>query len=80
MSRGDCGARNDLRGVTALVTGSTRGLGREIVTALLRRGVGKVYAAGRSPGAVGSTGASFRSSWTSRIPRRCRTPRAMGTM
>lgn len=47
MSRSDCSVRDGLRGVTALVTGANRGLGRELIAALLRRRVGKVYAASR---------------------------------
>jgi NAD(P)-dependent dehydrogenase (short-subunit alcohol dehydrogenase family) len=49
VSRSHCSTRDGLRGVTALVTGANRGLGREIVSSLLRRGVGKVYAAARAP-------------------------------
>jgi NAD(P)-dependent dehydrogenase (short-subunit alcohol dehydrogenase family) len=52
VSRNDCCTRNGLRGVTALVTGANRGLGREIVAALLRRGVGKVYATSRGGAAA----------------------------
>lgn len=48
MSRSGCSQRDDLRGAVAFVTGANRGLGRELVNALLRRGAGKVYAASRS--------------------------------
>lgn len=48
MSRGGCAPRGGFGGVTALVTGSNRGLGRELVAALLRRGAARVYAASRT--------------------------------
>ena len=35
-----------------VVTGAARGLGRELVDELLDRGVTRVYAAARNPGAV----------------------------
>ena len=38
-----------INGSTALVTGSNRGIGRAITTALLERGAAKVYAAARRP-------------------------------
>jgi NAD(P)-dependent dehydrogenase (short-subunit alcohol dehydrogenase family) len=47
VSRSGCSQRDGLRGTVALVTGANRGLGRELVNALLRRGAGKVYAASR---------------------------------
>jgi NAD(P)-dependent dehydrogenase (short-subunit alcohol dehydrogenase family) len=47
VSRSGCSERDGLRGTVALVTGANRGLGRALVDALLRRGVGKVYAASR---------------------------------
>jgi len=45
----------DIKGSIALVTGANRGLGRSFVEALLAQGVGKVYAAARTPsqGAAG---------------------------
>ncbi len=49
MSRSGCSPRDGLRGTVALVTGANRGLGREMVHALLRRGASKVYAASREP-------------------------------
>lgn len=51
MSRNCCSQRDGLRGTVALVTGANRGLGRELVNALLRRGAGKVYAASRTEAA-----------------------------
>ncbi|WP_137295620.1 SDR family oxidoreductase [Nocardioides dongxiaopingii] len=42
----------DLTGQTVLVTGANRGLGRELVVQLLERGVARVYAGARDPGAV----------------------------
>ena len=39
-------------GVTALVTGANRGLGKAFTQALLNRGAAKVYAGARDPGAV----------------------------
>ena len=51
MSRSRCSQRDGLRGTIALVTGANRGLGRELVNALLRRGAGKVYAASRTEAA-----------------------------
>lgn len=47
MSHSSCTQPDGLRGVTTLVTGTSRGLGRELVDALLRRGADKVYAACR---------------------------------
>jgi NAD(P)-dependent dehydrogenase (short-subunit alcohol dehydrogenase family) len=44
-------------GITALVTGANRGLGRAFTQALLDRGAAKVYAAARDPGAVEVTDA-----------------------
>jgi NAD(P)-dependent dehydrogenase (short-subunit alcohol dehydrogenase family) len=44
-------------GITALVTGANRGLGRAFTQALLDRGAAKVYAAARDPGAVEETDA-----------------------
>ena len=41
-------SRNIL-GITALVTGANRGIGRAITEALLARGAKKVYAAARDP-------------------------------
>lgn len=38
----------DIKDKTALVTGANRGIGREIVGALVRAGIGKVYAAVRT--------------------------------
>jgi NAD(P)-dependent dehydrogenase (short-subunit alcohol dehydrogenase family) len=43
----------NLSGKHALVTGANRGLGRELVSALLDRGVAQVYAAARDPRSVG---------------------------
>lgn len=37
----------DITGTTALVTGANRGLGRQLVDALLERGAARVYAATR---------------------------------
>jgi NAD(P)-dependent dehydrogenase (short-subunit alcohol dehydrogenase family) len=48
VSRSGCSQRDGVRGTIALVTGANRGLGRELVNALLRRGAGKVYAASRT--------------------------------
>ena len=42
----------NVEGATALVTGANRGIGRELVTQLLERGVDKVYAAARDPRSV----------------------------
>ena len=39
-------------GITALVTGANRGLGKAFTQALLDRGAAKVYAAARDPGSV----------------------------
>jgi NAD(P)-dependent dehydrogenase (short-subunit alcohol dehydrogenase family) len=39
-------------GVTALVTGANRGLGKAFTQALLDRGAAKIYAGARDPGAV----------------------------
>lgn len=47
MSRCGCSTRDGLRGTVALVTGASRGLGRELVHVLLRRGALRVYAASR---------------------------------
>ncbi|HEY2450310.1 MAG TPA: SDR family NAD(P)-dependent oxidoreductase, partial [Mycobacterium sp.] len=44
-------------GITALVTGANRGLGKALVQALLDRGAAKVYAGARDRGAVGVTDA-----------------------
>lgn len=56
---------------TALVTGANRGLGREFVHQLLKRGVAKVYAAARDPQAIVVTiRASYPSSSTSPTWRR----------
>jgi NAD(P)-dependent dehydrogenase (short-subunit alcohol dehydrogenase family) len=41
-----------IRGSVALVTGSNRGLGKALVSALLQAGAVKVYAAARDPGKV----------------------------
>lgn len=46
-----------IAGITALVTGANRGLGKAFVQALLDRGAAKVYAAARDPGAVEVTDA-----------------------
>jgi NAD(P)-dependent dehydrogenase (short-subunit alcohol dehydrogenase family) len=42
----------NINGSVALVTGANRGLGARLVAELLRRGVGKVYATTRRPGAI----------------------------
>ncbi len=42
-------AKIDISGRTALVTGANRGIGKEIVRALVQGGIGKVYAAVRTP-------------------------------
>ena len=47
-----------IEGTTALVTGASRGIGRELVNALLQRGARRVYAAARVPGAVADLEAS----------------------
>jgi NAD(P)-dependent dehydrogenase (short-subunit alcohol dehydrogenase family) len=39
----------EIQGTTVLVTGANRGLGRQLVDALLERGAAKVYAAARVP-------------------------------
>jgi NAD(P)-dependent dehydrogenase (short-subunit alcohol dehydrogenase family) len=52
----DCLAR-PIDGITALVTGANRGLGRAFTQALLASGAAKVYAAARDPGAVEVTDA-----------------------
>jgi NAD(P)-dependent dehydrogenase (short-subunit alcohol dehydrogenase family) len=44
-------------GITALVTGANRGLGKAFTLALLDRGAAKVYAAARDPGTVEVTDA-----------------------
>ncbi|MFC6236988.1 SDR family NAD(P)-dependent oxidoreductase [Longivirga aurantiaca] len=44
----------DLLGITALVTGSNRGVGKALVEALLERGASRVYATARDVGAVES--------------------------
>ena len=44
-----------LAGQTVLVTGANRGMGREYITALLERGVAKVYAAARNPESIDTT-------------------------
>lgn len=43
-----------LENVTALVTGANRGIGKELVAALLQRGAKRVYAAGRERSALES--------------------------
>src|SRR5262245_30112201 len=45
-----------INGRIALVTGSNRGLGLELVRALLARGARKVYAAAREPSAIAPPG------------------------
>ena len=42
----------ELSDATVLVTGSNRGLGRELVTALVSAGAKKIYATAREPSAV----------------------------
>ena len=42
----------ELSDATVLVTGSIRGLGRELVTALVSAGAKKIYATAREPSAV----------------------------
>jgi len=49
-----------VHGSIALVTGANRGLGRALVTALLARGAGKVYAAARRSGTVADLAAADR--------------------
>jgi NAD(P)-dependent dehydrogenase (short-subunit alcohol dehydrogenase family) len=44
-----------IEGVTALVTGANRGLGKAFAQALLARGAAKVYAGARDPGTVDVT-------------------------
>jgi NAD(P)-dependent dehydrogenase (short-subunit alcohol dehydrogenase family) len=46
-----------IEGAVALVTGGNRGLGEQIVKALLERGAAKVYAAARNPDSVTTPGA-----------------------
>jgi NAD(P)-dependent dehydrogenase (short-subunit alcohol dehydrogenase family) len=46
-----------IEGVTALVTGANRGLGEQIVKALLQRGAAKVYAGVRNPDSLTEHGA-----------------------
>lgn len=45
----------NIHNVSALVTGANRGLGREIVRALLEAGAARVYAAGRDPAKLAAT-------------------------
>jgi NAD(P)-dependent dehydrogenase (short-subunit alcohol dehydrogenase family) len=47
-----------IKGTTALVTGASRGIGRELVIALRERGARRVYAAARVPEAVAELAAS----------------------
>jgi NAD(P)-dependent dehydrogenase (short-subunit alcohol dehydrogenase family) len=47
-----------IEGSVALVTGANRGLGKELVMALLERGAAKVYGAARDPASVASPGAT----------------------
>jgi NAD(P)-dependent dehydrogenase (short-subunit alcohol dehydrogenase family) len=42
----------EVKGSVALVSGANRGIGKELVTALLGRGAAKVYAAARNPASV----------------------------
>lgn len=42
----------DIKGCTALVTGTNRGLGKAYVAALLQEGAAKVYAGARDPSAI----------------------------
>ncbi len=45
----------NVRGTTAFVTGANRGIGRELVKALLDAGAAKIYAAARNAASVGDT-------------------------
>ena len=45
----------DIRNATAIVTGANRGIGHELVRALLASGVGRVYAGARNVGSLAST-------------------------
>ena len=45
-----------VEGVTAIVTGANRGIGRALLVALLARGAAKVYAAARRPGTLAELG------------------------
>ena len=51
-------AAQQIEGRTALVTGASRGIGRELVTALLERGARRIYAAVRKPEAVADLAAT----------------------
>lgn len=46
----------DLNDATALVTGSNRGIGKSLVSALAANGVKKIYAAARDPNAIEDVG------------------------
>ena len=48
-----------ISGCTALVTGANRGIGREFVNALAKRGAGKIYACTRSPHGVDDLVAAY---------------------
>ncbi len=65
-------------GITALVTGANRGLGKQFTQALLDAGAAKVYAGARDPSTIEVTDtASCRCDWTS--PTQAISPRPLAT-